>query len=131
MPNGTNGKFELRKVHRDSTGKERYIKTDEDDAIFKSKVQEMGARAAAELKDASFDERWKWVVDRKEEGNNEYKNKEFEGALDGYLLALCGLGFDKSITQEQKTNVENQLKLPVLNNMALCLIHQKKFPRAL
>lgn len=33
-----NGQFELRKVERDSEGKERYIKTDEDDAIFKGKI---------------------------------------------------------------------------------------------
>ena len=33
-----NGQFELRKVERDSTGQERYIKTDEDDAIFKGKI---------------------------------------------------------------------------------------------
>ena len=32
------GKFELRKVERDSTGKERYIKTEEDDALFKTKI---------------------------------------------------------------------------------------------
>ena len=100
MAEGQNGKFELRKVDRDSTGKERYIKTDEDDAIFKSKLQEMGAKAAAETNGASFDERWKWVVARKEEGNIEYKNKEYESALDAYLQALCGLGFEKSITKE-------------------------------
>ena len=40
------GNFELRKVERDSEGKERYIKTDEEDAIFKGKIQEMGAIAA-------------------------------------------------------------------------------------
>jgi hypothetical protein len=32
------GKFELRKVERDSEGKERYIKTSEDDAMFKAKM---------------------------------------------------------------------------------------------
>lgn len=91
----------------------------------------MGARASAELKDATFDERWNWIVARKDEGNAEYKNKEYEGAIDGYLLALCGLGFDKSISQDQKEKVDKELKLPVLNNMALCLINQKKYARAL
>ena len=33
------GKFELRKIERDCEGRERYIKEDEDDAIFKSKIQ--------------------------------------------------------------------------------------------
>jgi len=35
------GKFELRKVERDSEGKERYIKTEEEDAMFKTKMQQM------------------------------------------------------------------------------------------
>ena len=50
--NGTKptGKFELRKVERDCEGKERYIKEDEDDVIFKSKINQMGAFAAAELR---------------------------------------------------------------------------------
>lgn len=32
------GKFELRKVERDSEGNERYIKTEEDAAILKAKM---------------------------------------------------------------------------------------------
>jgi tetratricopeptide (TPR) repeat protein len=32
------GKFELHKVDRDSTGRERYIKTSEDDALFRAKL---------------------------------------------------------------------------------------------
>jgi hypothetical protein len=32
------GKFELRQVDRDSTGQERYIKTNEDEAITKNKI---------------------------------------------------------------------------------------------
>lgn len=32
------GKFELRKIERDCEGRERYIKEDEDDAIFKAKI---------------------------------------------------------------------------------------------
>ena len=34
----TDGKFELRKVQRDSEGNERYIKTEEDEAIVKTKM---------------------------------------------------------------------------------------------
>ena len=45
----------MRKVERDSEGRERYIKTDEDDAIFKGKIQEMGAIAASELKDSTYE----------------------------------------------------------------------------
>jgi len=39
LPKDEQGKFELHKVDRDSEGKERYIKTEEDEAIYKAKVQ--------------------------------------------------------------------------------------------
>jgi len=39
------------------------------------------------------------------------------------MAALCGFAFKKDITPEQKDKVENGLKIPVLNNMALCLMH--------
>lgn len=55
------GKFELHQVQRDSEGNERYIKTDEDDAIFKTKLADMKAKAAHELKDATFETRWEWI----------------------------------------------------------------------
>ena len=32
------GRFELHKVERDSEGKERYIKTDEDEVLLKTKI---------------------------------------------------------------------------------------------
>lgn len=67
------GKFELRQVQRDSEGKERYIKAEEDDAIWKSKLQQFGIFANQELKDATFDQRVAWIEAKKQEGNEEYK----------------------------------------------------------
>lgn len=89
------GKFELRKVDRDSTGQERYIKTEEDDAIFRNKVQQMGQEAAAVLKDSTYEHRCAWILEKKEEGNALYKEKKFDLAIDKYLFSLCGFGFDK------------------------------------
>ena len=94
------GKFELRKVERDSEGKERYIKTEEDDAIFKTKIQQMGQMASMELRNATYDERCKWIEDKKNEGNIEYKAGKYEEAIDFYVGSLCGLQFPKDITKE-------------------------------
>jgi hypothetical protein len=38
------------------------------------------------------------------------------------MAALCGFQFKKDITKEQKDKVDNGLKVPILNNMALCLM---------
>ena len=56
------GSFDVHKVQRDSEGNERYIKTEEDEAIMKAKILEMGKNVAEELKDADSDKRWQWVV---------------------------------------------------------------------
>ena len=48
----------MHKVQRDSEGNERYIKTEEDEAIHKAKILEMGKHVADELKDADSDKRW-------------------------------------------------------------------------
>ena len=117
-PKDEAGKFELRKVERDSEGKERYIKTEEDDAIFQTKIQEMGQMASMELRDANYETRCKWIEDKKNEGNIEYKAGKYEAAIDQYTSSLCGLAFSKDITKEQKDYVNNSLKIPVLNNLA-------------
>ena len=89
------GSFDVHKVQRDSEGNERYIKTEEDEAIMKAKILEMGKNVAEELKDADSDKRWQWVVKTKEKGNQFFKNKELELALDEYLKCCCGLDFGK------------------------------------
>lgn len=83
----------------------------------------MSAFAQQELRNATFDERCKWIETKKEEGNAEFKLKKYGEAIDAYMAALCGFAFKKDITPEQKDKVENGLKIPVLNNMALCLMH--------
>ena len=105
LPKNEAGKFELHKVDRDSEGKERYIKTEEDEAIYKAKIQQMSAFAQQELRNATFDERCKWIEVKKDEGNVEFKRKNYSGAIDSYMAALCGFAFKKDITKEQKEKV--------------------------
>ena len=60
------------------------------------------------------------------------KENKIEEALDSYLLSLCGFSFkDDGVTKETIKEKDIELKVPILNNMALCLIRSKKYDRAL
>ncbi len=49
------------------------------------------------------------------------KEQNYQDAVDIYLRALCGLDFGKQ-TPDQEERVNKELKAPVLNNLALCLM---------
>ena len=93
-------------------------------------MQQMATFAKVELKDATYEKRWKWIEDKKQDGNDYYKEQKYEDAIDTYLACLCGFEFGKSISNDQKSDVALKLKAPILNNLALCLMGQKKFERA-
>lgn len=92
----------------------------------------MGVDAANELAGKSFEEKCEWIKIKKEIGNNFVKENKIEEALDTYLLSLCGFSFkDDDVTKEAIKEKDVELKVPILNNMALCLIRSKKYERAL
>lgn len=91
----------------------------------------MGAEAANELRNSTFEERCGWILDKKEEGNVEYKQANYKEAIDKYLASLCGFDFKKTLSAEKKNEVDKTLKVPVLNNLAKCLMKQKKYQRAM
>ena len=91
----------------------------------------MGSQAAAELKGATYEQRCQWIENKKSIGNELFKKQEYAEAIDVYTASLCGLEFGKGISNDQKEYVELKLKVPILNNMALCLINQKHYDRAL
>ena len=60
------------------------------------------------------------------------KENKLEEALDAYLKSLCGFSFkEDGVSKETIHEKDVELKVPILNNMALCLIRSKKFDRAL
>ena len=87
----------------------------------------MGADAADQLKDATFEKRCEWILDKKEEGNVEFKKGNYNEAMDKYLASLCGFDFKKTIDRDQQQEVNKTLKVPVLNNLASCLMKLKKY----
>lgn len=85
----------------------------------------MGSEVAQELKGKGWQERYDWICTIKDEGNQLYKKGSLDQAIDTYLKALCGLDFgEQSKKQEECVNVE--LKAPILNNVAMCLMKQGK-----
>ena len=90
----------------------------------------MGEDAKSELEGKNWEERYDWILKQKEEGNKLYKAQSHQEALDVYLKSLCGFDFGSDQTREQQERVEKELKAPILNNMALCLMKQKKHQQA-
>ena len=91
----------------------------------------MGADAASQLQGATFEKRCAWILDKKEEGNVEFKSGNYQVAMDKYLASLCGFDFKKTLEKEKRHEVDKTLKVPILNNLASCLMKMKKFQRGI
>ncbi|CDW76411.1 tpr domain containing protein [Stylonychia lemnae] len=121
--------FEIHKVHRDSVGKEKYLKMEKDEFLTQTNVQKLGQEVAIELSGKNWEEKYEWVNNQREEGNKIFKKGIYDQAIDTYLKALCGMDFGKQ-DEDQEERVNKDLKAPILNNIALCLIKQNKFMRS-
>jgi hypothetical protein len=89
----------------------------------------MGADVANELRGTTWEARTQWVNKVKEQGNQLFKEEKYGEAIDLYMKALCGMDFsqydhleDAKADKERELNVKRNLKAPVLNNIAQCLI---------
>lgn len=56
----------------------------------------MATKAAAELKDATYEERCDWITKKKNEGNEFFKQNKLDEAIDVYMACLCGFDFKKN-----------------------------------
>lgn len=59
-----------------------------------------------------------------------FKSKDYDKAIEAYMSGLCGLDFGEKLSEEEKESVQKDLKAPILNNMALCLMKQERYHRA-
>jgi tetratricopeptide (TPR) repeat protein len=113
------------------------LKRGKDEFLTKLNLQTTGAEVANELRGKSWEERYQWINQAKEKGNKMVKEDKIEAAIDEYMRALCGMDFssysikeDNGEQKERDTRVKRELKAPILNNIALCLIKQGKIQRA-
>lgn len=83
------------------------------------------ADAAAKL---PREERIQWALERKAEGNAQFRSGSYVAAMDAYVQALTGLDFGS--TDEERREVQETLQLPVLGNLAACKIALRDFATA-
>mmetsp|Transcript_8093 Transcript_8093/g.7164 ORF Transcript_8093/g.7164 Transcript_8093/m.7164 type:complete len:128 (+) Transcript_8093:2-385(+) len=112
---------EIQSMNQTPGGNKVYQKASKEQFVETAKhVNDVG-KVHEFLKDYSFGDRYQWIQNTKDEGNKFYAQKLYGKALDKYLSALYGMNFpDKTLEMEKKVNIG--LKVPLLNNMAICLL---------
>ena len=119
---------EIHSVKEGPGGDKKYEKASKKQFVDTANQVNEVSKVTEELKDYTFDQRFEWVDKHKKEGNEFYKNEQYGQALDKYLHALYGMHFkDQTIEMEQKVN--HKLKVPLLNNMAVCLLKVKEYTK--
>ncbi len=82
-----------------------------------------------ELKDYSFEERFHWMLQKKLQGNRQFQKGNYPEALDIYMDTMFGLAEYPEPERNKKINFE--LKVPLLNNIAACMLSQKNYSASL
>jgi hypothetical protein len=57
---------------------------------------------ANELRGKTWDARFTWVTEVKDQGNKMFKEEKYELAIDTYMRALCGMDFSSYETLDDK-----------------------------
>ena len=80
-------------------------------------------------------ERLDWIEIKRKHGNELFSQNDNTKAIDEYMKCLCALDFKScsgSIPSDEKIKeAEKGVKVPVLNNMALCLQKQGHLDKAI
>lgn len=91
-------------------------------------VEEVEREVASHLHGSELDPweaRFEWVTKEKETGNAMFKAAQYQEAIDQYMRAYCGVvGYKKGeqAKAEDKESINKDLKSPLINNIAMCLI---------
>lgn len=96
--------FELHQRTLDSSGTEKYIRADKEAVAHKTRITNMANEIASEVAMQTFAQRVKWIEERRQVGNNLFKESKYEEALNTYMTALCALDFkscSEEVTEEQ------------------------------
>lgn len=107
--------FELQRRMPDGSSR----KADEGDravADFQSKIKQ----TAAVLHGMSTEEKLDWAKAQRGEGNALFADREYREAMDVYVTCLVAM--DKLKGSDIEENIEKEIQLPVLLNLALCAL---------
>ena len=91
-------------------------------------MEEVEQEVASHLQGSELDPweaRFEWVTREKEAGNALFKGGQYQEAIDQYMRAYCGVvGYKKEAQAkaEDRESINKDLKSPLINNIAMCLI---------
>ena len=51
-----------------------------------------------------------------------FRQLDYDKAIEVYMSALCGIDFGDKLSEDDKESVVKDLKAPILNNIALCMM---------
>jgi len=125
--------FDLHKFERDSKGEERYTKVDKADVAQQTKMQGMALEVIEATRGQTLAERLAWINEQRKKGNERFGAGEYDAAVDEYMRCLCALDFKSckgGVSEDQAKMGDVQMKIPVLNNMAQCMIKKDLAERA-
>lgn len=108
----------------------RYNKLDKDAVKKKLETKKQFEDIQVELADKTFDERKEWILTQKKVADEMYYQKNFAEALRVYLRALMGLNYT-GLSEEQKSDLDLNIKFKVLTNMALTAHYLEKYSQSI
>jgi tetratricopeptide (TPR) repeat protein len=89
-------------------------------------------RRKSKESEKAWEARFEWINQEKETGNAFFKDGRYQEAINQYIRAYCGsTGFSDKQNAEDSESIKKDIKSPLLNNIAMCLIKLGKLQRAI
>ena len=100
---------------------------DQEEAVKITNFRIQAAAAQHAMKEMSYLERKEWLVEKKDEGNVYFKEKDYEKACEMYMQAISALTTGE--TEEEKADAVTHIQVPLVNNLAACYAEMGNFSK--
>ena len=101
--------------------------TNQEEAIKITNFRIQAAAAQHAMKELTYEERKEWLIEKKNEGNTFFQNKDYEKACEMYMQAISALTTGESL--EEKKDALVNIQIPLVNNLAACYAELGKFSK--
>eukprot|EP00742_Colponemidia_sp_Colp-10_P014602 GILJ01016604.1.p1 GENE.GILJ01016604.1~~GILJ01016604.1.p1 ORF type:complete len:243 (+),score=40.77 GILJ01016604.1:30-731(+) len=108
---------------------QRWQSSNKEDMLKQAHLSDRMGQVAQRLKGLSWEQKLQWGLERKAASNKLYSAGQWQQAADGYLEALMGLDMSGDATQQSQMNTE--IKIPCLLNIAMCMLKQQQWSKAI
>ena len=113
------------KRKNEKTGEAEECNQEEAVKITNFRIQAAAAQHA--MKELTYVERREWLIEKKEEGNQYFHDKNYEKACEMYMQAISGL--TTGDTDDEKKDAIKHIQVPLVNNLAACYMALEKFDK--